>query len=128
MPTSVASTTLYIKTGSSLKDQVTDMSLDFDGDGIVDDKFDSLKKFDDYDLIIRLVKFIDKNCGSTQKCKSMKTRLEKIKSKISNSSDKKFKNALHIVETIGHVEKSNTNQNSNDKIIQNLSQYIKQLE
>lgn len=128
MPTSVASTTLYIKTGSSLKDQVTDMSLDFDGDGIVDDKFDSLKKFDDYDLIIRLRKFIDKTCGSIQRCKSMKTRLEKIESKITNSSDKKFKNALHIVETIGHIEKINTNQNSNDKIIQNLSQYIKQME
>ncbi len=128
MPTSVASTSLYIKTGSSLKDQVADINLDFDGDGLVDDKISTISQFDDYQLILKLRKMLDKYCLSSNNCKSLKNRLDKIQAKMLNSKNTNKKIDLVIFEAIGHIEKDHFDQKNRDKVMQNLSQYIKQLE
>lgn len=124
-PLSVASTTIIL-TGSKFEDQVSNINLDFDGDGKTDNFVDKVTKFDDYQYIIMLKKLIDKKCITKDKCKLLNERLNKIKDKLDRNPKVGIGLRHKILEDIGHIDGSKIDSKRKLFVMDKIGKYLEQ--
>jgi hypothetical protein len=124
-PLTVASTSITL-TGSKIEDQVSSLNLDFDGDGKADNSVNKFTKFDDYQFILMLRKFIDSKCVKSNKCKLINDRLNKIKVKLDKNPKSELVFNHKILEGIGHIDRKKFDSKQELFLMDKIDKYLSQ--